>query len=71
MPSATTASNDAPTFLSEPHCVNYIIETSVNGQTWTTLGGAVPGAQGATSTTVTGRPLQPPYTDRLMLRVRR
>ena len=58
------------TFLSEPG-VNYTIETSLNGQTWTVLGAPVPGAGGATSTTVTGRPLQPPYTDRLLLRVRR
>jgi hypothetical protein len=58
------------TFDSEP-AVNYTIETSLNGQTWTVLGAPVPGAAGATSTTVTNRPLQPPYTDRLMLRVRR
>jgi photosystem II stability/assembly factor-like uncharacterized protein len=57
------------TFLSEPG-INYTIETSFNGQTWTVLGAPVPGAAGATSTTVTGRPLQPPYTDRLLLRVR-
>ena len=58
------------TFLSEP-AVNYTIETSPNGQTWTVLGAPVPGAAGATSTTVTARPLPPPVTDRLLLRVRR
>ena len=58
------------TFSSDP-CFNYTIETSPNGQTWTTLGAPVPGTAGATTTTVTGRPLPPPVLDRVLLRVRR
>ncbi len=59
------------TFLSEP-AVNYTIETSPDGQTWTVLGAQVAGAAAATSTTVTGRSLSSlPVTRRLLLRVRR
>lgn len=48
------------------------IETSTNLQQWTTLPGApIPGANTTGTTTVTGRALPTPVTDRLLLRVRR
>ncbi|MBP7950775.1 MAG: hypothetical protein KA004_14080 [Verrucomicrobiales bacterium] len=57
-------------FLSES-CAVYTLETSLDGQIWPPLGAPVPGVAGATSTTVTGRTLPPPVTNRLLLRVRR